>query len=591
MQSLLILAVALTELLAWEYARTAPRATPPGDDVAWENVLRSPRGEELWYRVPLPRALPRQPHIVFRSYGSQFDLFVDARRVYAFHEPSASGRLRLHAVPIPPGRYLYVRVPPGARLPTLGGIPVIAALVDVPRALTHAGTSSLQGDLEDVAVGAILFVIGVAAAAISRVRRSARGSALLWFGVFCALYGLRLIVDSSLLLLLGMSTMQLEYAETSITYVIAIPGWLMARSLIGDGWRGSLRWQVFAFAFFAPVAIVTGIVYDNPDELELVNNALVVLGGINILVNLFLTRKRHTRELRVVLAGSVVFMLFALLNNAGALLNRDFDETPGFLVFVACLGYASVRIFTRGEQERVELAQELATARDIQRSILPTSMPAVAGLRFAARFEPATSVAGDLYDFVAADDLRVGVLVADVAGHGVPAAMIASMVKVAVSSHARMAHDPAAMLRELNAVLRRDVRRNFVTATYLWFDGATVTVSNAGHPPPVIVRGDATIELGPHGVLLGRFAGAAYRAATEQLRPGDRVAAWTDGIVEARNARGEPFGEERLHALLHAGATPDAIVEDVLRWRAGDADDLTLVIAEVLTPPDDPGTR
>src|SRR5918997_7031929 len=107
--------------------------------------------------------------------------------------------------------------------------------------------------------------------------------------------------------------------------------------------------------------------------------------------------------------------------------------------------------------------------------------------------------------------------------------MIASMVKVAVSSHARMAHDPAAMLGELNAVLRRDVRRNFVTATYLWFDGATVTVGNAGHPPPVIVRGDATIELGPHGVLLGRFARATYRAATETVRPGDRVAAWTDG--------------------------------------------------------------
>ena len=582
MRLLFVLALAIVDLAeGWQYTRTAPRATPPGSDAVWGEEVRPTHDAEVWYRVPLPSPLPDEPHLVFRSYGARFDLFVDARRVYAFDEPDAGGRMRLHAVPIPAGRYLYVRVPRGARPPILGGIPAVAGQTQVPQALTRAATSSLHADVEDVAVGAVLIIIGIAAAAISRVRRSANTSALLWFGVFAALYGLRLIVDSSLMLLLGASTLQMEYAQAWITYVISIPGWLMARSLLGDGWRGSLRWQVLAFALFAPVAIVAGLLTGNPDALELVNNALVVLGGINILVNLFLARRRHTRELRVVLAGAVFFMAAALLNNVAALFQRDVDETPGFLVFVACLGYAAVRIFTRGEQERVALEGELATARDIQRSILPTSMPAVAGLRFAARFEPASSVAGDLYDFVAADATRVGVLVADVAGHGIPAAIIASMVKVAVSSHERLAHEPASLLRELNATLRRDVRRNFVTATYLFFDGGKVTVSNAGHPPPVLVRGDSVTELGPHGVLLGRFAIASYGSATVPLQPGDRIAAWTDGIVEARNARGEEFGEERLHALLRAGASPDAVVDEVLRWRAGDADDLTIVVAEV----------
>lgn len=580
---LFVLALAIVDLAGgWQYTRTAPRATPPGSDAVWEDQVRPADDAEVWYRVPLPSPLPDDPHVVFRSFGARFDLFVDQRRVYAFDEPDAGGRMRLHAVPIPAGRYLYVRVPRGVRPPVLGGRPAIAGQVAVPLALTRAATSSLHADLEDVAVGAVLIVIGIAAAAISRVRRSANASALLWFGVFAALYGLRLIADSSLMLLLGASTLHMEYAETWITYVISIPGWLMARSLIGDGWRGSLRWQVLAFAVFAPVAIVTGLLLGEPDALELGNNALVVLGGINILANLFLARRRHTRELRVVLAGSIVFMGAALLNNVAALLNRDIDETPGFLVFVACLGWAAVRIFTRGERERVALEGELATARDIQRSILPTAMPSVAGLRFAARFEPASSVAGDLYDFVAAGQSRVGVLVADVAGHGVPAAMIASMVKVAVSSHERLAHEPATLLRELNATLRRDVRRNFVTATYLWFDNGTVTVSNAGHAPPVLVRGHSVTELGPHGVLLGRFAIASYGSSTHALQPGDRIAAWTDGIVEARNARGEDFGDERLHARLRAGASPDAIVEEVLRWRAGDADDLTIVVVEVL---------
>ncbi|HUR80935.1 MAG TPA: PP2C family protein-serine/threonine phosphatase [Thermoanaerobaculia bacterium] len=577
---LLFILLALTELSGgWRYAHTTPRATPPAA-ATWTDEAQESREYELWYRVPLPDPPPPDAHFVFRSYAAEFDLFVDQQRVYAFRDASAGGRLRLHSVALPRGRVLFVRVPRGTRLPLFGGTPMVAAGDEVPRALVRAATSSLRENITGIAIAAILIVIGIACAAVSRMRRGANASALLWFGVFSALYGMRLIADSALPVLLGASTLHMQFAEAWITAVIPIPGWLMARSLIGDGWRGTLRWQVFAFALFAPIYIIYGLVTGVPDALEAANNALVITGGINILVNLFLTRRQHTRELQVVLAGSVVFMLFALANNLAALTRHHVGETPGFVAFVVCLGYASVRMFARGERERVALEGELATAREIQRSILPSSMPSIAGLRFAARYEPASSVAGDLYDFVPASS-GTGLIVADVAGHGVPAALIASMMKVAVSSHARLADDPASLLRDLNATLRRDVRRNFVTATYLFFSEGSVVVSNAGHPPPVLVRADAVRELGPHGVLLGRFAVTSYDSESLALQPGDRIAAFTDGIIEARNARDEAFGEERLHALLRTGATPDAVVDDVLRWRAKDADDLTIVIVEV----------
>jgi sigma-B regulation protein RsbU (phosphoserine phosphatase) len=463
---------------------------------------------------------------------------------------------------------------------------MLAAAADVPRALVRATSIPLHGELEDGIVGAILIVLGIASIVISRVRRSANAATLLWFGIFAALYGLRLVVDGYILLLLGASTRQARYAEAFISYVISVPGWMLARSFLGDGWRSTLRRQVWLFAIFAPVAIVVDLVRGAPGSMDGANNVLVILGGVNILGNLLLARRKMTRELGVVLAGAMVFLAFALANNLsalGVLPIGDFDETPGFLIAVACLFYAAVRMFLRGERERVALEGELATAREIQRSILPTSMPSVRGLRFGARYDPASSVAGDLYDFVAVDDAHAGVLVADVAGHGVPAALIASMVKVAVSSHARLANDPAALLRELNATLRRDVRRNFVTATYLWLDmdRRTVTVSNAGHPPPVLVRGSERTELGPNGILLGRFAAAAYASSTVALEPGDRIVAWTDGIPEARNARGEQFGEERLFALLRGGASADDVVNAVHAWRAQeDADDLTIVVVE-----------
>ncbi len=295
------------------------------------------------------------------------------------------------------------------------------------------------------------------------------------------------------------------------------------------------------------------------------------------------------REFWVLLAGSTFFLLYALSRNLSSLHLLpwpEIDETLGFVVFVACLGYAALRAFVRGERHRLSMDGELAAAREIQRSILPTTMPDLPGLRFDVRYDPASSVAGDLYDFVAADASRVGLLVADVAGHGVPAALIASMVKIGVSSQSRLAHDPASMLAALNETLRRDVRHAFVTATYLYFDAGQhcVAVANAGHPPPLLIRDGLFRELGPTGVLLGRFGMVRYEAQQTTLVAGDRIVALTDGIVEARNTRGEPFGDERLRAIVQNGGSANAVINAVHRWRdrdASDADDLTIVIVDV----------
>lgn len=583
----LVLAAILELNDGWQQAHALPGAPAP---VTWSEDLEPRADRDRWVRVTVPVSAPRDAHIVFRSYIPAFELFLGEQRFYTWRDETAEGRLRLHDVPLPrdaAGRRLLVRVPAGSDGPLFGGAPMLASRAEVPQALVRTAAAPLRDDLPDLILGTILIVIGVACIAVSHMRRSASGGALLWFGVFATLYGARLIAGGYALLLLGVSTTGVGYAELWISYVIPIPAWTLARKLMGDGWRSSLRWQVWIFAIFAPIAIASDVVRRAPGSMDPVNNVLVIAGGVNILVNLFLTRRRHTRELRIVLAGALVFLAFALANNLsalGILPFAEFDETPGFVVCIAALNYAAVRMFVRGERERVALDGELATAREIQRSILPTAMPSVRGLRFSARYDPASSVAGDLYDFVATGDTHVGVLVADVAGHGVPAALIASMVKVAVSSHARLANEPAALMRELNATLRRDVRRNFITATFLWLDmdARTVTVSNAGHPSPLLVRGEELVELGPHGVLLGRFAEAAYSSATVALLPGDRIVAWTDGVPEARNARGEQFGEERLHALLRDRAPVEEVVSAVHAWRAKeDADDLTIVMVEV----------
>lgn len=584
----LFLVIANIVLLnGWQYTHTAPRATPP-IDAQWQDHVDEDVTQELWCRAAIPASLPSDARLVFRSYVNELDLFVDAQRIYAFHEPDARSRLRLHDVALPRGHYLYVRVPRGEHPPIFGGSPSIASSATLPRALERMILDPFRDDVDDILIGLVLIILGTLSFGVSRIRRGANSAALLWFGLFTATYGVRAMLDTYLPPMLGLTLRSAEFLQAAITYVINVPGWLLAREFVGDGWRRSVRWQIALFTAFAPIALVSDILTQQPESLRILNNVLVILGGSNIVLNLVLARPKQTRELRVISIGAGIFLLFALANNLasiGVLPFDDVNEKLGFVVFVAALGYAATRNFLRGERERVAIEGELATAREIQRSILPAEMPSIDGLRFTARYVPASSVAGDVYDFVATDAQSTGVLVADVAGHGVPAALIASMVKIAVSSQQSLANDPATMLRELNRTLKREVRRTLVTATFFHVTATHLRVANAGHAPPLLLRDGTFRDLGANGVLLGRFGNVTYTNDESALQRGDRIVAWTDGIVEAMNARGEQFGEERFQAIVRDHANPaDAIIDAVMQWRDrdADADDLTIVVIDVL---------
>ena len=553
----------------------------------WERVPA--RTDGIWYQARLGANTPEDASLVMRGYAGTIDLFVEGQQIYSFHDDRAVQRITMHAVSLPrgsSGKRLYARMPLGTEPPYIAGSTVVAN-ADVPRATTDLVRDPVRRSLVDLTVGALIAAFGLIAMIFSGLRRRGDARTLFYFGAFALLYGARLLTQAILLPLAGASMKTMAHLEWIITYIITIPGWALAGRLIGAGWRSTLRLQVWAFAIFAPIAIASDFIQSRPGSMEAVNNVMVIAGGINILGNLILIPKpQNAPELRVVLAGSVVFMLFAVANNLASLDLLPFaeiDETPGFIVFLGTLGYAAARRFARTEREQIELEGELSAAREIQRSILPAHMPAIEGLVVDARYVPASTVAGDLYDFLQIDERRAGVIVADVSGHGIPAALVASMVKIAVSSHATLAADPAAMLTALNTTLARDVRRGFVTATYLFFDGSAVHVANAGHPAPLLLRDGTVREIGATNPLLGRFRDASYSATAVELQPGDRIVAYTDGVVEARNARGEEFGEERLHASVRGRATLAEIVAAVATWRGGggDADDLTMVAIEI----------
>jgi serine phosphatase RsbU (regulator of sigma subunit) len=229
-----------------------------------------------------------------------------------------------------------------------------------------------------------------------------------------------------------------------------------------------------------------------------------------------------------------LFLIAVILTNLQLTGGREI-EPFGFLLLLFGLSYTAARRAADREQKLIAVEQELETARRIQTAILPKSLPELAGLRIRARYEPMTAVAGDFYDFLQVDDQRVTILVADVSGHGVPAALIASMLKVAFAAQAEHARNPAAILAGLNSSLSGLVAGQFVTAACAFIDLAeqTVTYAGAGHPPSLLLRkGSAeVIELAENGLFLGPFRHAKYTNVSTSFTQGDHLLLYTDGII------------------------------------------------------------
>jgi sigma-B regulation protein RsbU (phosphoserine phosphatase) len=277
------------------------------------------------------------------------------------------------------------------------------------------------------------------------------------------------------------------------------------------------------------------------------------------------------------------------------------EETKGFAVgavdyihkpFSPAVVMARVQthLALRGVREQLALQlltiqKELETARQIQLSILPSEIPKIEGLDIAARYVPMTSVAGDFYDFIVVDKKHIGILVADVSGHGMPAALIASMLKIALSAQEAHAADPAQVLLGLNHALCGKFQHHFVTAAYLFVDmqKRTLTYAGAGHPPLLLWGGSSkgVRDVLENGLFLGRFPFATYSSVELPLKGGDRALLYTDGVSETANPAEVQFGTGCFKQFLEterstsADQFADQLLEELSRWSdRGSAEDL-----------------
>jgi sigma-B regulation protein RsbU (phosphoserine phosphatase) len=248
------------------------------------------------------------------------------------------------------------------------------------------------------------------------------------------------------------------------------------------------------------------------------------------------------------------------------------------------------------QAERIE--GELATAREIQASLLPSKIPQIPGYEIFPYYRSAKEVGGDYYDFFAVDRERIGLIVADVSGKGIPGAMVMSQTRTTIRLLAPEEPSAARTLSKANAVIAREIKRGmFVTCLYAILNVRTrqLTVCSAGHNPMILWRqAKQSVDLvNPNGIALGFDRGPIFdktlQEVTLQLNRGDRAVLYTDGVVEAMSPEYEEYGDNRFYKFVRDHAqmpSKDMVIASIddLDKHKGDAeqhDDITLVTFRV----------
>ena len=222
-------------------------------------------------------------------------------------------------------------------------------------------------------------------------------------------------------------------------------------------------------------------------------------------------------------------------------------------------------------QRRHQIEEELRRAANLQQSLLPEEPLRLPPYRIAGKNIPSSEVGGDYFDFIEGESEALTVGLGDVAGKGMPAALLMTNLHASVRAHVESETKLPLVMARLNRSIHQAVRgERFITLVLIAIDRATGEFKyvNAGHNPPYLVHASGEIEmLSIGGLLLGMFLEATYESATLRLDPGDVLVLYSDGVTEARNEAEDEYGEERLAAFLteHRGLDPEALVESLIR--------------------------
>jgi phosphoserine phosphatase RsbU/P len=249
---------------------------------------------------------------------------------------------------------------------------------------------------------------------------------------------------------------------------------------------------------------------------------------------------------------------------------EEHKRTMATLAAQIAIALENARLYEEIERQERRLERDLLLARELQGRLLPQTNPTMAHLDVAAKFVPARAIGGDLYDFIPYSMSRLGIVIGDVSGKGAPAAIYAALVSGIIRSHAPIEPAPSEMLSAVNLSLaERRIEGQFVSIIYAVWDDAkrNLTVSNSGLPRPIYVHGGQNEVIEATGLPLGLFDEAEYDEFEFRMKPGDLFVFFSDGILDARNRKGDMFGRGRVEKIVSscAGNSAACVVDSLFR--------------------------
>ncbi len=365
-------------------------------------------------------------------------------------------------------------------------------------------------------------------------------------------------------------------------------------------WKTVPRWAivVFLLAVFCIFASF-GFVFDGMDmgrqsALSLAFSVVIIaLFATSYAVSGITLRQRFwiSAVPLFILENICMALLYNWLPKAPPLTHLDSAQFSGFhnrlvfdglaVVISVVLGYTGLVVVSIAESRRrlqleldkAALDTELAAAREIQRLMVPEKLPPTPGYAIEAIYRPATQVGGDFFQVIPLGGGQTLVVVGDVSGKGLSAAMIVSMLLGMLHAISRVSQDPAQILAELNCRLFERRHGGFVTCLAVRLDpSGRVVLATAGHLPPWLNGAEVAFA---GSLPLSLLASSPPEQATLEMQPGDRLTLITDGVVEARDTQGALFGFDRTSVLMRQGTSPLALAEAAIQY--GQDDDLTVI--------------
>ncbi len=584
-------------------------AQPTFNDSQWPSVELDDLGAATpgwhWFRLHVKLA-PGHPHVhlLFAGGYGTYQLYIDGHKadgpkILPFYELT---RPTEQVIPVPDDAtnlVLALRTHPTAMYRNYSLPLFLTAALGTPGAIENERealqSQRLYQALPSLAINLLVILAGLAALALHFAQRD--HPEYRWLGLYLLFLGL----SNGLTFAQGAGVLPIACNDClgdPLIYAFTILQIEFTFSFAGQ--RVNRAWRVYEWLLPAPLIlqVLMRIGWLPGDPYTLAEAAIILPAGILLPILLFIWYRRGNREAAWLILPSLLPVATQVLFDVGfiAILvgwNRlTFLDNPipfgpvslqvsdlGDLLFVLAIALVMFFRFTRVSREKARAAAEFLAAREIQQTLVPASLPRVAGYALAAAYIPAEEVGGDFYQLIEQGSDGTLIVLGDVSGKGLAAAMTVS----AIIGSLRMmsACGPAEILRRLNDSLCGNVPGGFVTclAAQLHADGSC-TISNAGHLPPW--RNGEEVPLAS-GLPLGILPAANYNVTTLHLAPGDTLTLLSDGVVEARNPAGELFGFDRTREISRQSAEDIAHVAQ----QYGQQDDitvLTVAFAAVASP-------